>query len=338
MNSILRVNYFSVIFLIVVLLIFPLLSLSAPVFSQDDLSRTLEKFVKHGDKQLYKGTFVYLSDDGIKTIRVLREEDNQGIVRESFIPQDNHSPASNRLLKNHFCLLDNGWKYQFQAFSSSFPFRINNTINYLRQNYQINPVKLERVAGLNAQHISFLPRDQFRYGYELWLEPETGLLLRYQLKNDRNETIEQYLYSNISIKQSQEPFSQLIDTQAVAEQIPLCSAFRADNVKRIDLFLNRTRLPDGFQIISYRQNQPENSSKLTEQLHLSDGLAAVSVFIEPLDDASNAMEGIAKIGPLTVVGKTNISKDKSNTTHHQITVVGAIPVDTAIGILDSIEK
>jgi sigma-E factor negative regulatory protein RseB len=237
-----------------VLLIIPVTGVSAPPSSQDELSRTLEKFVRQGEQQLYKGTFVHLSDDGLQTIRVLREKDKQGEIRESFIPLDNNSPESNRLLKNQYCLLDNGWKYQFQAFSSSFPFRINNKINYLSQNYHIIPVRLERVAGLNARHISFLPRDKFRYGYELWFEPETGILLKYQLINDRKETIEQYQYSNIHILQSMDPSNKMIVDQAASDQLALCSALHPDNIKTIDQFLNRTLLPHGFQIISYRQH------------------------------------------------------------------------------------
>ena len=315
----------------------PAVSFSAPPLSQTDLDEILKKFVNQGAQQLYKGTFVYLSgDEGLQTFRVSREEDKQGIIREIFVPLDNNSPESKRLLKNQYCRLNNGWKYQFQAFSSSFPFRINNKLVYLQKNYKIKPVRLERVAGLNARHISVSPRDRFRYGYELWFEPETGILLKYQLKNDRNENVEQYLFSTIQIQQPdhiQQPriSADNITTRPLSsETIPICSALYADNAKKIAQFINQTMLPPGFQIISYRQNHLKNTSKQAQKLHLSDGLASVSVFIEELDDSARALEGIAKIGPLTVAGK---SMD-----NYQISVVGAVPVDTAIVILDSIKK
>ncbi len=330
MNRILPAKISSIAFFYVLLSI-SVTSLSASTSSQDEqLVSTLEKFVRQGDQQLYNGTFVSLCADGLQTIHVTRKKDPQGVILETFSALDNNSPASNRLLNNQYCLMDNGWKYQFQAFSSSFPFRINNNINYLRQNYQFVADKLERVAGVNALHVSLLPDDRFRYGYELWFEPETGILLKYQLTSKRHDIIEQYLFSNIDIESSAAVGGHKNVEQHESEAIPKCSALQPDNEKIIKSFVNRSLLPPGFQIISYRQNKLADSLKRNEQLHLSDGLATVSVFIEELESKARAMEGIAKTGPLTIAGKTM--------NDHQIIVVGAIPVDAAIKILDSINK
>ena len=51
-----------------------------------------------------------------------------------------------------------------------------------------------RIAGQMGRRVTIVPGDEFRYGYDLWLETGTGLLLkwrnRYQVKKQENGTVQ----------------------------------------------------------------------------------------------------------------------------------------------------
>ena len=44
---------------------------------------------------------------------------------------------------------------------------------------------VERVAGIECQMLLLEPKDNARYGYRLWVDRASGLLLRAQTLNER---------------------------------------------------------------------------------------------------------------------------------------------------------
>ena len=49
------------------------------------------------------------------------------------------------------------------------------------------------------QVLDIKPRDEYRYGYVLWLDQETAMPLQSQLIDDQGRVVEQILFSEIEI-------------------------------------------------------------------------------------------------------------------------------------------
>ena len=331
--------------------------LAQEVRTAPGIEELLNKFVDNGAHQLFEGTFIYLFEDAVQTIKVHRKTNKQGIVQEEFIPLDSLKQQTRRLLTNHYCSLDNAWHYQFQAISSSFPFRINNHYQDLQKNYHFSLIENVSVAGVPALGLAIKARDNYRYGYELWFEPETATLLKYKLIGQNKNVIEQYMFTNIAfVKQIKSDNAGKHTSTAQTEAIKSCEEKFQGLSAEFKHYFKQNKIPQGYTPVSFRKAVISNSSSHSEhtayQFQLSDGIASVSIFIEqiaePLSEprskqpsskregseqkgeAKKRVNGVLKLGPVSVAGKT--------IGNHQITVLGAIPVSSAMHFLDAVKR
>jgi sigma-E factor negative regulatory protein RseB len=140
-------------------------------------------------------------------------------------------------------------------------------------------VSSERVAGRRAVVLAIRPHDDFRYGHRIWLDAETGFPLQTRLIGAGGDTVEQVKFADIR-------FDSEIQASALAPSMstedfrwftnsggtivhPVETSWRCDN------------LPPGFRIVSAHQERFPGSDGPVIHLLYSDGLANVSVFIEP---------------------------------------------------------
>ena len=155
-------------------------------------------------------------------------------------------------------------------------------------------------------------------------------MLKYKLVNKEGKVIEQYLFTDISLhhkvrhEHSSKPHQKSSQPPVTCKQrfAGLSAAFKQ--------FFNAEQIPEGYQAISYRQGFINDTKRHARQFQLSDGLSSVSVFIEDRGEVNKKVKGVMKIGPISVAGKT--------IGNHQITVIGAIPVDSALQFVNSIKK
>jgi len=176
-----------------------------------------------------------------------------------------------------------------------------------------------RVAGRPVVVISFAPRDQHRYGFELYLDRETGLPLKSLLLNDKGQLLERYQFTTFATTPPDD--SQLTPAgqcRAVAPadkgpgQVNSVQAWHSD------------WLPSGFeQVSSTVRRDPRSKSEVTSLLY-DDGLARFSVFIEPVKGAA-VPDARVQLGPTAAVTR-HLSTPQGDM---MATVVGEIPMGTA---------
>src|SRR5205085_2402836 len=83
--------------------------------------------------------------------------------------------------------------------SQEFPNILPERLSGLDENYAIQLGKQGRVAGRPVQQILIRPRDSFRYGYQLWADLDTGLLLKAELVDEKGRMLEQFVFAQVSI-------------------------------------------------------------------------------------------------------------------------------------------
>lgn len=128
-----------------------------------------------------------------------------------------------------------------------------------------------RVANRDCQVVDLQPKDQWRYGYRLWLDHDTGLPLRIALLGEGGRPLEQMAFTDFRTSKP-----------ALADLRPSTT----EGLRRIqNLKVNRVAgdprwrvasPPTGFTLRGGRRLGD------SVQLLYSDGLASVSVYIEPV--------------------------------------------------------
>ena len=128
-----------------------------------------------------------------------------------------------------------------------------------------------RVAGRDCQVVDLQPKDGWRYGYRLWLDHETGLPLRIALIGEAGRALEQMAFTDLQIGSKPNAADLRPSTQQGLQRVQtLSTGKQADPGWRV------TSPAPGFTLRAGR--------RLGESVQLlySDGLASVSVYIEPV--------------------------------------------------------
>ena len=186
--------------------------------------------------------------------------------------------------------------------------------------YQVRVSGRHRVAARPAVRLSVTPRYQDRFGYRLWVDEETGLLLRSELKDAEGADLEIFQFTSLRIgDEVAEADLQPSTEGAVVRSFsdPASAPATAPNW--------RARwVPPGFQLTSAVVRQPPGKAQSVNTLVFSDGLAALSVFIEAMPEAG-AGTVVSRNGGTVVLTHSTAGDDGD----HLVTVVGEVPVATA---------
>lgn len=144
-----------------------------------------------------------------------------------------------------------------------------------------------RVAGLDAQIVELRPRDDWRYGYRFWLEKNSGLPLQIALLDGNGHVLERIFFTQLQLGKKPAESDLAPSTRSGLRRVQTLSPGRdTDPGWRVNA------PPTGFNLRAARRLGP------AVQLLYSDGLASVSVYVEPIvPNASGS--GAAHMGAVT---------------------------------------
>ncbi|SDV02108.1 MucB/RseB C-terminal domain-containing protein [Pseudomonas mucidolens] len=195
--------------------------------------------------------------------------------------------------------------------------------------YELAVLGKSRVAARQAVILSVKPRDQYRYGFELHLDQETGLPLKSLLLNDKGQLLERFQFTRLNTAKTPDEH----DLQPSSDCKPLQPASPdPSGVADIQAW-HLEWLPPGFQLTRSSARKDSQTKAVVNSLMYEDGLARFSVFLEPVNDPSVA-ETRVQIGPTVAVSR------RLTTPQGEImaTVVGEIPLGTAERIALSVRN
>lgn len=194
--------------------------------------------------------------------------------------------------------------------------------------YDIQISGEDRVAGRRAVLLNIKPRDQFRYGYRLALDHDTGLLLRTEALDDAGHARERLQFVDIEIGM---PLKK--EWLGAAEDHSTAAATNKPEPILIDRVVEESQMPwypqwvpPGF-VLSVAPHRPSEGV-----MTYSDGLAVMSVFVEATKPPLPATAGKAKQG--ATIAYTQLANFGGNP--YLVTVVGEIPEITAQRVANSV--
>lgn len=305
-----------------------LLALLAGVATAAAPSRTPEAELERMGQAVrglnYQGTLVYVQGDAVETMELVHRVEGE-TVRERLTTV---SGARREVVcdgdKVKFFLGDErAVLVERRGGRSALPRVLPAETALLATQYRIADQGRRTEAGRSCRSIGIVPRDALRYGYRLCLDEETGLPLRTEvLAEDGKRVIEQVVFTQVA-------FPARIDDAALrarsdatgwtwhvreAEPTPAADAPR----------VTIADLPAGF--VATRAGADDGPQG--EHLAFSDGLASVSVFVEPVDSANKGLDGAARMGATHLFGREVGAL--------QITVVGEVPAATVRAIAEAV--
>lgn len=277
----------------------------------------------------YHGSLVYINDGRVESLQLIHKNDGQGeferLVHLSGEPRE--------VIRNNdvvTCYLPDSQSVVVgqRRFNNHLFAKLTANLEQFAPNYSFITTGSNRVAGKDARIIEINPKDLYRYGYRLWLDKVTNLLLKSELVNAQGEVLEQMMFTQIDI----------VDDIPEAMLKPAVSGesftWHGDDAKSgndtdVDLAWKVSNMPDGFMISARYKQQMPNSTQPVEHVIISDGLASVSVYIEPFNAESQSFIGSSRMGAVNIFGSVHDD--------HKVTVVGEVPMSTVEMIAQSIQ-
>lgn len=300
----------------------PAIALAEP--PAGDGSAWLQKIASVAHRLNYSGTFVYNHGGYMETSRIAHLSDESG-EHERMEVLDG-SPRE--IIRNNdevicFISANKTVIVEKRKARKSFPALLPQQLSGINENYVIKLAGIERVAGHDCQSVILEPRDIYRYGHRFCADTATGLLLKASTLTEKNEIVDQFAFTQVSIGGAIER-EQLQPKFAIPRQVnePQSASAKADPGWQVK------SPPAGFKKILELKRAFPGKKYPANHLVFSDELAAVSVFIEPLSGVDKPVSGLSKQGAINVYTKS--------ISDHQVTVLGEVPPVTVMQIANSV--
>ena len=309
-------------------LLLPLLA-SADDGGKQNPQYWLQRMVRATHNLNYQGTFIYEHDSHLQTMRIVHSAGNGG-ERERLVTLSGPSREVIRNGDTVTCILPDNHSVVVERSHSvrPFPIALPSRLEQLEHYYTMSLQGEERIADLPARHIAIKPRDDYRYGHNIWLDEDSGLLLKAELVDEKGRMVEQLLFTSVEFFDRVPP--RLLEPQTTGK-----NRYRYKRAQEKDEAVHDTgwrvvRLPPGFQEEVHRRHYMPSLKAPVEHFVFSDGLASISVFIERHKQGAHNLIGTTRMGAVNAYGRL--------VDDHLVTVVGEVPPKTVKLVADSVRE
>lgn len=273
----------------------------------------------------YEGVFVYQRQSGMEIAHISHRFDHDGEIARL----DALSGAPRTFLRENgtvYCYIPNGHHFNIERHRHRpmFPEILPYPTTPLTEFYQLHFLGHLNIAGHDSIGLSLIPRDAWRYGYALWADSKTMVLLRLIKLDAHEQPAAQFSFTQIELGSAPDRAqfrTGLNDKRPIVlpeHEAPAPTTWHVD------------KLPPGFHLVTVtRLDLPDNSRTVTHLVY-SDGMATVSLFIEALAPNDQLRQhGLAEHGAMTLY-----TRPQGN---DQITALGEVPPATLMMMADSIQ-
>jgi sigma-E factor negative regulatory protein RseB len=277
----------------------------------------------------YQGVFVHEHAGHSETLRVIHRVVGD-VVSERLLSMDGSgrefirkgTEVTTYLPDRHLVLVEKS--PDTNLFLSGLP-RVDATT---ASQYEVRMLERSRVSGRDAVLIAVTPMDALRYGYRLWIDEATGMPLKTQLRDDRGNVLEQIIFTDLRLPTHiadslLEPAVDARNYRWVRRDHDIDVASRGSRIT-----WQARALPPGFSMTASATQVLPGASSAVEHLVFSDGMASVSVFVEPQSGVVLAHDDAARLGSSSVYS-TVIEG-------YRVTAVGEVPLDTVRTIVQAV--
>jgi sigma-E factor negative regulatory protein RseB len=305
----------------------------ATAAAAEEPTQWLERMNQALTTRNYDGTFSHWHGGRVEMLRIIHRVQD-GAVSERLVSLDGSGREFVRKGRDLACYLPDKRTVLVEkrpadeSLLGGFPAVNQQTASF----YDIQEVARTRLNRRDTRVITVSPKDEFRYGYRLWIDESTAMPLKTQLCDPRGRIIEQIVFASLTLASripdsafkpevSTDGFQWLRNETAPTKESP-------DNAS---LIWNALKLPPGFKMATRSAQVMPGSNDPVSHLVFTDGLASVSVFVESQakdpPDQETVTEESARVGSSSVFSTVMNG--------HKVTAVGEVPPATVRSIASS---
>ena len=270
----------------------------------------------------YAGTFVHTNGDRTSTVRVTHVTSGNE-EHERIEPLDGPALEIVRRNEEMFCRFPDAKTVRLDRRITApfFPAVLRSPPDAIAASYDVKLGKTERILGHECRWIRLDPRDQLRFAQRLCSEQATGLVLRAKTVNDQRQVIEQYTFTELKLGAQVAKAAEVRSSfEARAKQWHADKQPR-EEARSVDTGWTVGNPPAGFQKVTEIKRTFPGRSQPVSQIVLSDGLATVSIFVEPNGPQARTAEAASEDGTTTFFTRPM--------GENLVTVLGEVPLATA---------
>jgi sigma-E factor negative regulatory protein RseB len=316
-------------------------AIAMPLRAEDDgvaARAWLERMARAVETLSYDGTFIVQHEQQIEAMQILHYADAQGeferlralngVARE--IVRDNDRVT---------CYLPDERivRVDLREVSRLAPVEALRDTQRLAAHYDFRVEGASRMAGEPVHIIAIRPRDALRYGYRFWLHRDNALPLKSALIDEAGMPVEQTMFTELRLRDdlTRAALPKPMDTTGYVWQ-------RGDELANSDRNASGdtdwrfTALPRGYKLTQRTRHTATDAAGMVEHLMVGDGLASVSVYVEPLNPARSvsARNGGKLLSGASHMGAVNAYGLRLSA--HHVTAVGEAPPATVRSIAEAL--
>ncbi|HEY6482352.1 MAG TPA: MucB/RseB C-terminal domain-containing protein [Steroidobacteraceae bacterium] len=312
---------------------FAVLMVAASVAVADEPGQWLVRMNQALNSRNYDGTFSHWHGGRVETLRIIHRVQD-GAVAERLVSLDGSGREFIRKGAELSCYLPDKrtvlveHRAASRSLLGSFPAINAQTASY----YDIQELARTRLNRHDTRLITISPRDEYRYGYRLWIDESTAMPLKTQLCDGHGRVIEQMVFASLTLPPHipDSAFRPDVST-AGFRWLRNDSAPAKEPAAQPAIAWNALVLPPGFRMAVRSAQSMPGSTDPVSHLVFTDGLASVSVFVETrqmrAQDGESIMEESARVGSSSVFSTTVNGR--------KVTAIGEVPPATVRSIASS---
>lgn len=295
-----------------------------PLVDAREARAWLERIHAAAGQKSFQGTFVVSAGGTVTSSRIVHYCDGRNQLERI-----DSLDGQRRQVLRHNDVVQTMWPgsrvavVETRHMTGGFPALLQSSADRIVRHYDARPLGRDRVAGHEANVLLLKPKDHFRFGYRLWAEKDSGLLLRAEVLGAQGEVIEASAFSDLQIGVKAQPDVVLVPMKRL-------EGYRVQRpvLEPVDLAQEGWQvreLPAGFKHVSSVRRtidaeRGHSAAQAVLQTIYSDGLTHVSVFLEPYNPATHRRELLMAMGATQTLARRQGD--------WWLTVIGDVPVVT----------
>jgi len=212
----------------------------------------------------------------------------------------------------------------------NFPGLVQSADNQIAEFYKLKAEGVERIAGLESDVVLLIPKDNMRFGYRVWTEQKRGLVVKLQTLDSDRRILEQAAFSELQLDAP-------VKLDKLLQMMGKVDGYRVEE----SALVKTTASAEGWRLLTpvagfkpmscYKR--PTSGGALADdpmQWVFSDGLASVSLFVEPFDRQRHIKESAMSMGATHTITRQLGS--------YWLTAMGEVPMSTLKQFASGLER
>ena len=212
----------------------------------------------------------------------------------------------------------------------NFPDLVQSADSQIADFYKFKTEGVDRVAGAESDVVLLIPKDNMRFGYRVWTERKKGLVVKLQTLDSDGRVLEQAAFSELQLDVP-------VKMDKLLQMMGKLDGYRVEE----SALVKTTASAEGWRLVApvagfkpmscYKR--PTSGGALADdpmQWVFSDGLASVSLFVEPFDRQKHIRESAMSMGATHTITR--------QLGGYWLTAMGEVPISTLKQFASGLER